>query len=122
MYHDEGDCARYGRNVAGPDRARIFRICDLLALRAVSRQNCTAVTMRSWTYILLSCALFLRKSEAANLRLADVEIPLDQVTGEPLLKDGIPKHMYIHIRHSKTDQDRNGNICTFIVYKLQFKM
>ena len=52
--------------------------------------------MRNWTYILLSCALFLCKSEAANLLLADIKIPLDQVTGEPLLKDGIPRHIDNH--------------------------
>ena len=108
MYHDEGDCQNYGRKVEGPDRARVFKISELLALREASRQKMTGTMIRSWTYVLLSCALFLRKSEAANLRLGDIEIPVDAVSGEPLIKDGLPKHMYIHIRHSKTDQDRNG--------------
>ena len=108
MYRDEKDCASYGRKVEGPDRARIFQISDLLALQAVSRRKMCGTTIRNWTYILLSCALFLRKSEAVNLKLRDIEIPIDHVTGKPVLKDGIPKHVYIHIRHSKTDQDRNG--------------
>ena len=62
--------------------------------------------------MLLSCALFLRKSEAANLRIGDIEVPIDEVTGKPVLMNGIPRYMYVHIRHSKTDQDRNGVICT----------
>lgn len=108
MYHDEIDCKRYGRKVEGTDRAKVLRISDLLALQAASRKNMCPTTVRSWTYVLLSCALFLRKSEAANLRLGDIEIPVDHVKGEPVLKDGIPKHLFIHIRHSKTDQDRTG--------------
>ena len=108
MYHDEQDCAEYGRNVEGPDRAKVFKISDLLALRRVSRQKMCPTVIRSWTYVILSCALFLRKSEAANLRLGDIEIPVDHVTGQPLMKDGLPKHLFIHIRQSKTDQDRTG--------------
>lgn len=109
MYHDEGDCTSHGRKVEGPDRAKVLQIYDLLALREVSRKKMSGPMIRGWTYILLSCALFLRKSEAANLKLGDIEIPVDRVTGKPLMKDGLPKHLFIHIRHSKTDQDRNGS-------------
>jgi hypothetical protein len=47
--------------------------------------------MRGWTYILLSCSLFLRKSEAAALLISDIDVP----TGEILLEDGLPRFLYV---------------------------
>ena len=108
MCNDEGDCKSHGRKLEGPDRAKVLQIWDLLALRDVSRKQTSGPMIRGWTYILLSCALFFRKSEAANLRLGDSDVPVDYVTGKPLMKDGLPKHLFIHIRHSKIDQDGLG--------------
>jgi hypothetical protein len=79
-------------------------------MRGATRQNATGPMIRSWTYILISCALLLRKAEAADLRLGDVEVPLDKVSGQMLLVDGLPKYLFIHIRRSKTDQDGQGKL------------
>jgi hypothetical protein len=53
--------------------------------------------------------LFLRKAEAAYLKIQDIEIPVDKATGDPLMGDGgIPRYVFIHIRRSKTDQAAAG--------------
>ena len=111
MFHSPTDCAKYGRTSDGPERAKIFQISDLLSMRRATRQNATGpmVRVRSWTYVLISCALLLRKAEAADLRLSDVEVPSDKVSGEMLLVGGLPKYLFVHIRRSKTDQDGQGN-------------
>ena len=67
---------------------------------------------------LLSCAL-LRKSEAANLKLRDIEIPNDHVTGKPILKDGIPKHVYIHIVTPKLIKTRMVHVI-FLIYIIRY--
>ena len=108
MFRDPGDCSKYGREVDGPARAKIFQISDLLAMQKASRSHCDGPTLRAWTYVLLSSSLFLRKAEAAALTIGDIEVPLDRVSGNPLLNDGLPKYLYIHIRRSKTDQDGHG--------------
>lgn len=110
MFHSPTDCAKYGRTSDGPERAKIFQISDLLSMREATRQNATGPMVRSWTYILTSCALLLRKAEAADLRLGDVEVPLDKVSGQMLLVNGLPKYLFIHIRRSKTDQDGQGKL------------
>lgn len=108
MFRDPGDCAKYGRNVEGPDWAKIFQISDLLAMQKASRSHCHGPAVRAWTYVLLSCSLFLRNAEAAALTIGDIEVPLDRVSGQPLLDNGLPIYLYFHIRRSKTDQDGHG--------------
>lgn len=108
MFKDPSDCAKYGRVVQGPDRAKIFQISDLLALRKVSWVNATGPNVRAWTYVILSCALFLRKSEAANLMIGDIEVPINRVTGEPVMNGNLPRHLFVHISRSKTDQAAKG--------------
>ena len=110
MFHDPLELARYGRKMEGPVTARIFKICDLLALHDLTRRQPQAYILRGWTYILLSCALFLRKSEAANLMISDLSVPRDAVTGKLLLESGLPKVVVVHIRRSKTDQTGQGYI------------
>ena len=108
MFHDPIECARYGRQLEAPIRAWIFKVSDFLAIQQTTRKQPSGYNLRSWTYLLLSCALFLRKSEAANLTLRDIEIPTNPVSGEILTVDGLPKYIYIHIRRSKTDQAGEG--------------
>lgn len=105
MFKDESDCARYGRTVQGPNRAKIS---DLLALQKASRAHATGPNIRAWVYVLLSCALFLRKSEAANLKFGDIEVPVDPVTGELVMTDYLPRYLFVNIRRSKTDQAAKG--------------
>lgn len=94
MYQDPEDCEKYGRSSSrGPDRAKIFEISTLMDMWTASRQNRDGPTLRSWT----CSSLFLRKSEAANLRFEDIEMPLDKSTGEPLCKSGLPRYVFVHI-------------------------
>ena len=37
-----------------------------------------------------------------------VEAPVDKVSGQPLIVNGLPRYLFIHIRRSKTDQDGQG--------------
>ena len=109
MMKNPDDSKEGGRTIEGPDRARIFRIPQLLAMYKASRSYPTGPIMRVWTYVLTSCCLFLRKSEAAALTLGDIEVPCSKVTGRQLLThNGIPKYLFVHIRRSKTDQDSAG--------------
>ncbi len=108
MYHDPVECSRYGRGVDAPVRARIFKIHDLLALYELSRKQPQPYILRGWTYILVSCALFLRKSEAANLMMSNLSVARDVVSGKVVLEDGLPRFIIVHIQRSKTDQDGCG--------------
>jgi hypothetical protein len=108
MFHDPAECAKYGRRSEGPDRAKIFEISDLIAMFQASRQNSNGPIIRAWTYVLTSCALLLRKAEAAALLIGDIEIPVDKVSGQPLIVNGLPRYLFVHIRRSKTDQDGQG--------------
>ena len=109
MFHSRSDCAKYGRTLEGPDRAKIFQISDLLSMWRASREgSVSGPVIRAWTYVLMSCALLLRKAEAADLQLGDIEVPLDKVSGQTLIVGGLPKFLFIHIRHSKTDQNGQG--------------
>ena len=73
-------------------------------------------------YSLLSCSLFLRKSEAAALSLSDIEMPMNPVTGEVITEHGLPKYIYVHLRRSKTDQHSEGSLnvstCTMAILML----
>lgn len=109
MFHSPTDCQKYGRTIEGPDRARIFQISDLLNMWKASREGGNGPLVPAWTYMLVSCALLLRKAEAADLKLGDIEVPLDKVLGQMLVVGGLPKYLFVHIRHSKTDQDGQGN-------------
>lgn len=109
MFKDSNDCKKYGRCTSkGPDRAKVFNIAHLLTMWHASRRNPDGPTVRAWTYVLLSCSLFLRKAEAADLKFEDIEFPLDKVTGTPLISRGVPKYIFVHIRKSKTDQAAIG--------------
>ena len=108
MFHDPAECAKYGRKSEGPDRAKIFEISDLIAMFQASRQNSSGSMIRAWTYVLISCALLLRKAEAAALLIGDIEVPVDKVSGQPLIVNGLPRYLFVHIRRSKTDQDGQG--------------
>lgn len=110
MFHSPQECQKYGRKVEGPERAKIFEISDLLAMHRASRSFSTGPITRAWTYILLSIALLLRKAEAAALMIGDIEVPLNRESGEPIVINGVPKYLYIHIRRSKTDQDGQGEV------------
>ena len=80
MFKDPRDCSKYGRTV---QRAKVF-----LALR---RETATGPNVRAWTYVLLSCSLFLRKAEASDLKIGDLEVPRpdDKGTG-PEWKSSTP--------------------------------
>lgn len=91
-----------------PLRARIFQVRDLLALHDLSRKQPQPYVLQGWTYILISCALLLRKSEAANLMMSNISIPWDTVSGKVALGNGLPKFIHVHIRSSKTDQEGCG--------------
>ena len=109
MFHDPSECQKYGRKFdPKTKRAPVFRIAHLMSLYNVCQVKRDAYTMRGWTYILLSCALFLRKSEAAALLISDIDVPTNHVTGEILLEDGLPRFLYVLIRRSKTDQEGQG--------------
>ena len=108
MFKDYNDCKVYGRSCKGPDRAKVFEIAHLLTMQDTTRRFPEGPTLRAWTYVLLSCALFLRKAEAACLKIKDIEIPVDKTTGDPLVNGGIPRYVFIHIRRSKTDQAAVG--------------
>ena len=110
MFHNPEDCAEYGRHIEGPARARVFEISELLSLQRASREHCDGPTIRGWTYIILSCALFLRKAEASDLMMSDIEVPMEKTTGKPLLSNCVPKYLFVHIRRSKTDQDGRGKL------------
>lgn len=104
MFKDPSDCKKYGRSCKGPSRAKVFDISHLLKMWQASRENPRGPTLRAWTYVLLSCSLFLRKSEAVNMKLGDI----DRTTGKPLLSEGLPRYIFVHIRRSKTDQEALG--------------
>lgn len=109
MFHDPNECRKYGRKLdSTTKRAPVFRIAHLLSMYNVCQVKRDAYTMRGWTYILLSCSLFLRKSEAAALLISDIDVPTNHVTGEILLEDGLPRFLYVLIRRSKTDQEGQG--------------
>lgn len=74
MMKNPEDCKKVDRSVDGPVRARIFEISQLLEMYKASRQYSTGPMLRAWTYILISCCLFLRKSEAVNLKIGDIEV------------------------------------------------
>lgn len=114
MMKNPTDSKESGRSVTGPDRAKVFQISQLLGMYTATRLHPTGPMMRAWTYVLTSCCLFLRKSEAAGLKLGDIEVPCNKATGEQLIENGLPKYLFIHIRRSKTDQDSAGkdNPCT----------
>ena len=44
----------------------------------------------------------------ADLQLGDIEVPLNKLSGQMLFVDGLPKYVFIHIKHSKTDQSGQG--------------
>lgn len=108
MFHDPSECQKYGRKYDTTNRAPVFRITHLLTLYNTCHIKHDTYTMRGWTYILLSCSLFLRKSEAAALMISDIDVPSDHVTGEVLLEDGLPRFLYVTIQRSKTDQEGQG--------------
>lgn len=108
MFRDPVDCEEYGRLVEGPDRARVFEISELLDMQRASREHCDGPTLRAWTYVLVSCALFLRKSEAVDLKISDIDVPTERATGKPLLCNGVPRYLFVHVRGSKTDQEGRG--------------
>ena len=89
MFHDPAECAKYGRKREGPDRAKIFEISDLIAMFHATRQYSSGPVIRAWTYILTSCALLL---------IGDIEVPVDKVSGQPLVVNGLPRYLFVHIR------------------------
>ena len=105
MFHDPSECQKDSDTTK---RAPVFRITHLISLHNVCQVKRDPYTMRGWTYILLSCSLFLRKSEAAALMNSDIDVHTNQVTGEVMLEDGLPRFLYIRIRRSKTDQEGQG--------------
>lgn len=110
MFHNPDDCLKYGRPVEQPQQAKVFKITHLLAIYHACHVKKDAYTLRGWTYILLSCALFLRKSEAAALTIKDLDIPTDPVTGDIMLEQNLPKFIFVTIQRSKTDQEGQGNL------------
>jgi len=110
MFHNPDDCLKYGRPAEQPQQAKVFKIAHLLALYSACHVKKDAYTLRGWTYILLSCALFLRKSEAAALAIQHLDVPTDSVTGDILLEQGLPRFVYVTIQRSKTDQQGEGII------------
>ena len=104
MFHDPNKCHKYGRKFdCSTKKARVQNYTPHV-LGKIGQVKCNAYTMRGWTYVLLSCSLFLRKSEAAALMISDIDVPTNHVTGEVLLQDGLPRFLYVLIRRSKTDQ------------------
>ena len=119
MFHNPDDCLKYGRPAEQPQQAKVFKIAHLLALYSACHVKKDAYTLRGWTYILLSCALFLRKSEAAALAIQHLDVPTDSVTGDILLEQGLPRFVYVTIQRSKTDQQGEGIIfCNIVVLEL----
>ena len=106
-------------NLTLQQRATVFRIAHLMSLYNVWQVKYDAYTMRGWTYVLLSCVLFLKKSEAAALLISAIDVPTNHVTGEILLEDGLPRFLYVLIRHSKTDQE--GQVSFVIICDLPCK-
>jgi len=76
----------------------VSKIAHLLALYSACHVKKDAYTLRGWIYILLSCALFLRKSEAAALAIQHLDVPTDSVTGDILLEQGLSRFVYITIQ------------------------
>ena len=74
MMRNPDDCRRGGRSTEHPVRAKIFEISQLLEMQKASRLYPIGPILRAWTYVLISCCLFLRKSEAANLKIGDIEV------------------------------------------------
>ena len=58
--------------------------------RASREGSVSGPVIRAWTYVLMSSALLLRKAEAADLQLGDIEVPLDKVSGQTLIVGGYP--------------------------------
>lgn len=76
MMQSPEDCRKASRSTNGPIRAKIFEISNLLEMQKASRLYPSGPVLRAWTYILTSCCLFLRKSEAVNLKIGDIEVYL----------------------------------------------
>ena len=115
MFHDPAKCAKYGQRSKGPDQAKIFEISDLIAMFQASRQNSSGSMIRAWTYALISCALLLCKAKAAALLIGDIEVPVDNVLGQPLIVSGLPRYLFVHTRRSKTDQDGQGGSSMYLL-------
>ena len=110
IFHSPADCKQYGRAMKQEDRkAKVLRIPHLIALYNSCQLRKDAYALRGWTYIHLSCALFLRKGEAAALRISDIDVPTDPATGKiELQPEGLPRFLFVTIQRSKTDQEGQG--------------
>lgn len=115
MMNNPVDCEKIGRKVQGTERAKVFEISQLLDMYRATRQYPTGPILRAWTYVLTSCCLFLRKSEAVNLKIGDIEVPCDRATGKQIIENGLPKYLFVNIRRSKTDQESAGKHGTSVV-------
>ena len=48
-------------------------------------------------------------SEAAALRISDIDVPTDPATGKiELQPEGLPRFLFVTIQRSKTDQEGQG--------------
>ncbi len=57
------------------------------------------------------------------MKVGDIEVPIDRATGDPLLSEGLPRYIFVHIRRSKTDQAALGmgdQFCWFVNDLLSF--
>ena len=90
-------------NLTLQQRAPVFRIAHLVSLYNVCQVKRDAYTMRGGTYILLSCALFLRKSGAAALLINEMCL-LIMLLGDPAGR----WFTKVSVRSNTTFEDRSG--------------
>lgn len=98
----------FGRSVSLEKHAKRFSISDLLAIQRYVFQHGVVGKLKAWAYLLLSIALFLRKSEAASIKIEDLKFSRDPVTDEFLYVNLLPQYVKVNIVRSKTDQQASG--------------
>ena len=98
----------FGRDVSLEKHAKRFSIPDLLAIQRYVFHHSVVGKLKAWAYLLLSIALFLRKSEAASIQIEDLKFSRDPITDDLLYVNLLPQYVKISIIRSKTDQQASG--------------
>ena len=91
------------RGVA-PRRVKAMREYDVARMLDLCDGSGTLIGLRDAAIIALGFAGALRRSEICGLRVEDLEMLPEEEDGSP----GCSGRMFVHIRKSKTDQERRG--------------
>ena len=85
----------------------IWNKTSFVLVQYISSQTWCIYYERVDIHFAIMCTISAK--EAAALMIQDIDIPSNQITGEVLLEDSLPRFVYVNIRRSKTDQDGQGS-------------